>query len=1638
MSWSEKIKNALGKIFHKPTITIEKTNILLYITLIMIFIIALLARLMPLFYHDAELHALDPYVQYRTAMYIVNNGFFGFMHWHDTMSWYPYGKDMGASIYPGTPLSGVTMYYFLNFIGIPVSLLEGCVIAPAVLGSLTVIMMYFLGKVVANKKVGILAALFLMVSPGHMQRSYAGFFDNEALGIFLIVSIFTFYVYSLKKGSILSGIMAGICLGALCGSWSSWDYVVSLLALTTFLLLLLNKYSTRLLISYSLTILIGWTIGIIVPRTGTQSLIGSYGIISLTVLGLLLIVEFWKRFRNSKIYFLQKIDRILNWRKILLYSSVALLVFVVITASTGTLQSILTLFVQSDLISGMGNRVLAILNPLYVSQATRSVAEHIPSSWSVYYYNFSFTLLLLPLGIFFLFKRLQEEHIMMILFGITMVYFASSYIRLQLLLAPAIAIIGAYGLASLFRPFSLVFKKKFVIGRRKKRVTEVVSREIAIGMIAFFSWMLLYPTMHGIWNAYANLGKSPGMLDDMKEGYTWMRTVLPSGTVVASWWDYGYRITTMGEKVTVDDNATSNSTQMGMIGRLFMATDESVAIKICKRYNISYVMVRWGFFQNYLGGDEGKWQWMLRIASQTLEGTVYAIDVASIWDEEQYKVTKNFFDTVLWKMLMTGEPYIDDERTYSTTSGQQVSGKEIIQNGGFYRAMWSRITNPDDNDQYKTVEGHDWDYYNPSEMGPKTSLPMGSYTVVDVDTYPGDGSSGDMLKFFDQAFFSKYRLMKVYKVNYEKADLRFNITQVDLYNNSVAYLWIENTGERIFDIDTIEIEGNTPASIIKLEGNGTTDLDNIYPGKSVRIRASEFGSINYNETYNVKVKIKDSSIPSNTYERSVSVVSERVPEYNMTILESSVYLFGNNSIIFSVQNTGEDYLSIDNIDLDGNIGSSFITEDSTTIVAPGEIKRFVVDTTTMEPQPNMTVGIKYSTLKINSDSPSNLSIEFYNLSVVSPIYCAHIVNLTAWANETIEFGIKNNGFYDLILDHIYIDGLIWDSYITPNPHNLQINKNEIQEFRFYTTPDLFNVNDSDIITMNVTVKLPVNQTLDEINCRLYGNYLVENDWSRYNLTIKPVHSYSNETLIVNLTNTGTDDLTISEFKVLKNNTNTWFKTYNFNKTIGGQNTLSAGESALFRIESSLNLNYTDYINISVNTLEGAWANLRDQLSMTEKTGNISISWSLAYQNNDTVYFNITNNGNNNVTVKNIYFNGEAAEEFSPIDNKYKELAISYNTISSGATQMFKAVIKDSQMASIIPGGYLILNATTYEGATDAKQVSWAYNMNYTKIYAFNNDTIKVIVKNIGVGNISINSFYVNNTLCNWTVISGTVFLKPNEFAEFLLNTTADVNNTINLNFSDRVDVKVVANYSSSMENITYTYENLFVLDVDYNITILERYPYTYAFDNGTLNDANDTIYISVMNTGGYGITVKNITINGVLRNFTIVGNTSTDYTIEPYEIIKLVNSTNLGLDLNATEKIKINVTTNSTIGSNYVWDDATIIVCYTTANVTLLYKNNESYVDADTDLIYLNLTNYGNEILVLKTGSIYINNTIDFMERYNVQFGIAEIELRPGDNVLLSIDIHNLGPFISPLPNAGDIVKVTLVWKVEVVYINAI
>ncbi|MHA1753237.1 MAG: hypothetical protein ACTSXT_10725, partial [Candidatus Helarchaeota archaeon] len=129
----------------------------------------------------------------------------------------------------------------------------------------------------------------------------------------------------------------------------------------------------------------------------------------------------------------------------------------------------------------------------------------------------------------------------------------------------------------------------------------------------------------------------------------------------------------------------------------------------------------------------------------------------------------------------------------------------------------------------------------------------------------------------------------------------------------------------------------------------------------------------------------------------------------------------------------------------------------------------------------------------------------------------------------------------------------------------------------------------------------------------------------------------------------------------------------------------------------------------------------------------------------------------------------------------------------------------------------------------------------------------------------------------------------------------------------------------------------------------------------------------------------------------------------------------------------------ATVGTKLIWDNISVIVCYTHFNTTLLYKNNESVVvNGTVDTLYLNLTNFGNESLTLSQGSILINNSVDFMYYYGQQAGISTIVLRPGENIKISIIITNLGPFTYPLPEPGDKVKVNLSWKTGDIYLNVI
>ena len=68
-----------------------------------------------------------------------------------------------------------------------------CAIVPAFIAVVSCLVLYFVGKDMGGKAVGLFAALFLALAPSFLQRSSLGFFDTEVPGVLgLVLFIFLF------------------------------------------------------------------------------------------------------------------------------------------------------------------------------------------------------------------------------------------------------------------------------------------------------------------------------------------------------------------------------------------------------------------------------------------------------------------------------------------------------------------------------------------------------------------------------------------------------------------------------------------------------------------------------------------------------------------------------------------------------------------------------------------------------------------------------------------------------------------------------------------------------------------------------------------------------------------------------------------------------------------------------------------------------------------------------------------------------------------------------------------------------------------------------------------------------------------------------------------------------------------------------------------------------------------------------------------------------------------------------------------------------------------------------------------------------------------------------------------------------
>jgi hypothetical protein len=73
---------------------------------------------------ESVIHEFDPYFNYRTTKYLAEKGFYSFHNWFDDRAWYPLGRIIGGTIYPGLMVTASAIYHTLNSLNITLDVRE--------------------------------------------------------------------------------------------------------------------------------------------------------------------------------------------------------------------------------------------------------------------------------------------------------------------------------------------------------------------------------------------------------------------------------------------------------------------------------------------------------------------------------------------------------------------------------------------------------------------------------------------------------------------------------------------------------------------------------------------------------------------------------------------------------------------------------------------------------------------------------------------------------------------------------------------------------------------------------------------------------------------------------------------------------------------------------------------------------------------------------------------------------------------------------------------------------------------------------------------------------------------------------------------------------------------------------------------------------------------------------------------------------------------------------------------------------------------------------------------------------------------------------------------------------------------------
>ena len=658
MSGDTGITGMLGRFWkkivnHFDDYEINREALLNRLSLLIILAAGIMIRLFSLMKgYDPLIKAFDPYVQLVSAEYISENGFTAFIYWFKDNSWYPYGFHPGRELYWGVPVSAVIIKGFLGLFSINVTITQVAYFSPVFYGFFTIVASYFLGKETVSNRTGLFTAFFMAFSPAFLSRSTAGFFDNESVGILFTVLTLYFFIRAIKRGGTISSFLAGISLAMLIGSWGAYRYVLDLLPLAAFFLVLTRKLTWKLIKAYTITIVTALSIGFLVPRVMINRFYNIENMIPVLMIGVLILVGIVQNLSKS-------LDE-KTFKQVRIIGSIT--IFVLLTV-------MITVFLSLGMFSSIAAKFWAVILPgnRGAIPIISSVSEHQPMTWAELFNSIHIMMFLIPLGLYYCIRKPTDVNIIILTLGVTTIYFSGSMVRLVLLLSPAASLLSALAIDKLLYTYSLSAHGKIALTKRKLRITKTIGRDEAIVAYLVIFGLLVTFTFHSINLAeqYSQSEMAPVIYgeigtpsSDWQEALLWLRNnaqgegiVANSPSVVLSWWDYGYWITNYGNATSLVDNATTNKTQIAMVGTMLM-WNFTESVKLMYKYNVKYVLVNTQAGIPGLGSDLGKALWCVRIAADAVPR--YGITEEAFYglreDKSQFQYQTPFYSTVLYRL----------------------------------------------------------------------------------------------------------------------------------------------------------------------------------------------------------------------------------------------------------------------------------------------------------------------------------------------------------------------------------------------------------------------------------------------------------------------------------------------------------------------------------------------------------------------------------------------------------------------------------------------------------------------------------------------------------------------------------------------------------------------------------------------------------------------------------------------------------------------------------------------------------------------------------------------------------------------------------------------------------------------------